>query len=81
MKTSTPKCLSDLQYEDMQIAITDDDVKGAAEEWFINNMPGPIRPIFVRHLFTENDGSGYVACVYAAYEDAGSDDYLYIIVK
>lgn len=72
--TSTPKCLSDLRYQDNVLTLkTGKMVDAEANRWFHELFDNQDH-VTVRHLFTEDDQK-----VYEAYQDSGSVDYLYIV--
>jgi len=71
--STTPRTLADLKFQDWVIDLKQFDTPRKAGEEVLNQLFPDDRPVYVRHLFTENDIK-----VYEAYKDSGSDDYIYI---
>lgn len=69
----TPKTLTDLAFRDNVIRTKPTLVDSTANRFF-HELFNAAEPVYVRHIFTE-DGQK----VYEAFQDSGSDDYLYII--
>lgn len=74
--TSTPKGLSDLRYCDNVQTVFDLNKVESAANRFFHELFAPIALVHTVRLFTEDN-----QIVYECYQDSGSDDYLYIIVK
>lgn len=77
MKTIySPKCLSDLRYEDHVLTVSDHFRRSVVARKYFKEIFDTDQAPTHRLIFKEN---GYE--VFEVYVDPGSEDYLYIIVK
>jgi hypothetical protein len=85
-KTASPKCLTDLSYQDMVLHLSaGQSVETEARRWFKEVMDTEAH-VYCHLIFQESEADtdeevlrSELRQVYECYTDSGSNDYLYIV--